>query len=586
MAWLQILLDFDSTEYAKDQTAKRVDTTPLEHDGEVLPDLWRLFPGQSFMTDVGWSSVTYATPLPEGTRSGDPGVDFCTVDAVCYGNQSSEALVFDFSVGDEMSDAEFAESGEPIAGPVQIWDRTDYAGLRYVYEQPTYRWFQISVDPIDCEEDIARLDALAAEIADHDAALAEGSSRMRQLSGQLELLEAHHSGAADIATASVALFAAQATILVAGAIPTGLTAIAVAAAVAGIEAAANGSDSPSTAAAREGFRRSVGQAVDAFNDGIGHKGAKLLSKGVKGYVDLQPTLEFGRNARTHHQDLIDAALRAQEARTQHASRLEERDQLHATLAQRETEREEDFLLWASLDAALDPECRPEAPEDPAEALAIDAPTDVLPLEASPDLQRLRDQFDAPVEATLFDLPSASRTSLRSGASDDIAVGGRADETLRLGRGDDMASAGRGDDRLLGQAGNDFLMGGRGRDLVRGGAGDDIVAGGQGADRLFGGRGDDLILGDQGCDVLTGGRGADVFEITRDPGNRRCSTLIRDFQPNRDKLDVEDLRYRNFADLSDDLSQQGRDVVLKWRGRELVTLEDVRLARLDADDFLI
>ena len=62
-----------------------------------------------------------------------------------------------------------------------------------------------------------------------------------------------------------------------------------------------------------------------------------------------------------------------------------------------------------------------------------------------------------------------------------------------------------------------------------------------ADRIIAGWGDDVIVASSGNDTITGGEGNDVF-FFKPLGNNVSfgDNLIRDFELNRDRLDISEL----------------------------------------------
>lgn len=113
-------------------------------------------------------------------------------------------------------------------------------------------------------------------------------------------------------------------------------------------------------------------------------------------------------------------------------------------------------------------------------------------------------------------------------------GGGGHDRLSGRRGFDALFGETGADELRGDTGNDYLQGGRGNDQLWGGRGHDTLRGSNGFDQLRGGSGDDWLSGGRGINQLLGGRGSDRFLIHRDG-----VAIIRDFQPQRDRLQLSD-----------------------------------------------
>ncbi|MCQ0988718.1 beta strand repeat-containing protein [Jiella marina] len=140
------------------------------------------------------------------------------------------------------------------------------------------------------------------------------------------------------------------------------------------------------------------------------------------------------------------------------------------------------------------------------------------------------------------------------------------------------------DTLSGDNGVNVLSGGNGFDTLRGFAGDDTLLGGNGNDTLFGDVGFDTLTGGAGNDVLTGGFNGDLFVYENGFGQ----DTITDFEEfnNFEKIDLSAVtNITDFADLSaNHLSQVGADAVIT-DGANTITLTDVNIADLDANDFV-
>lgn len=237
-----------------------------------------------------------------------------------------------------------------------------------------------------------------------------------------------------------------------------------------------------------------------------------------------------------------------------------------------------------------------------------------------------------------------------GAGDDVIAGGIGADTLIGGTGVDTLSyagefgavwidlqagvarwnAAEGDtisgfenvtgtnfgDRLIGDAGTNVLNGGDGDDSLRGGAGADVIDGGAGIDTAdysgeFGGvwidlaagigrwnaaEGDtltgiervigtsfgDRIEGNGGANIFTGGAGADEFIFRAGFGQDR----ITDFAIGTDTVRFASGLFANFADILARAVQSGSDVVITLDASNTLTLSDVQLANLTANDFVI
>lgn len=182
--------------------------------------------------------------------------------------------------------------------------------------------------------------------------------------------------------------------------------------------------------------------------------------------------------------------------------------------------------------------------------------------------------------------NGGRDTLYGEAGEDRLDGGRGGDVLSGGGGSDRLNGGDGRDSLAGGGGGDVLDAGRGHDGLEGGAGADTLRGRSGRDDLRGGAGRDGLFGDGGADTLagggggdtlTGGSGADTFVFARGDGR----DTITDFAPGRDEIAIGKGASR-FAQL--EIRQVGEDSVVEFANVRIF-LEDVRAARLDAEDFL-
>lgn len=240
-------------------------------------------------------------------------------------------------------------------------------------------------------------------------------------------------------------------------------------------------------------------------------------------------------------------------------------------------------------------------------------------------------------------------SLRGGGSNDSLYGGEGDDTLNGGSGDDVMDGGTGNDLffvdssgdvviegfgggedtvratadfvagdgiewiqsfttrglrlegnslnnliggndgrdvLFGGDGNDIISAGLGNDTVRGGAGDDVINAEGGNDVIRGDAGNDRLIGNLGNDTMSGGDGADVFVYRTGDG----ADVIKDFITAGDSPDVLDLSevasIVSWADLTQShMTQVGLNVVINAGGADVIVLERVWIALLNADDFL-
>lgn len=136
------------------------------------------------------------------------------------------------------------------------------------------------------------------------------------------------------------------------------------------------------------------------------------------------------------------------------------------------------------------------------------------------------------------------------------------------------------------SGSDTISGSGAKDVVHGGTGNEVMSGEGGNDTLFGDAGRDRIDGGAGRDILTGGAGADVFVFKTGYGSDRIS----DFKATttaHDRLDLSDWTVvYNYTDLvKNHMSQVGNNVLIDGAGTDQIVLSNVKIAQLDAGDFI-
>lgn len=178
--------------------------------------------------------------------------------------------------------------------------------------------------------------------------------------------------------------------------------------------------------------------------------------------------------------------------------------------------------------------------------------------------------------------SSGRDRLFGGDGWDDLSGGNGRDVLNGGSGNDILDGGDSADRLFGGTGNDDISGGNGNDRAFGGAGADNIYGDGGFDILFGGDGNDVLNGGRGRDLLTGGEGADVFVFADNYG----ADSARDFSladGDRVWLNVEGAD--TFDAAISYASDTSRGVLFDFGDGDTLTLRDVAVADLGADDFL-
>ncbi len=119
--------------------------------------------------------------------------------------------------------------------------------------------------------------------------------------------------------------------------------------------------------------------------------------------------------------------------------------------------------------------------------------------------------------------------------------------------------------------NDSLSGGNGNDTMNGGAGNDSLSGGNGNDSLTGGAGDD---------VMAGGNGNDLFVFESGFGK----DTINGFQT-IDRIQFDNDLFADFSSVQAASQQVGADTVITLDADNTITLHNVQLTSLQANDFL-
>jgi Ca2+-binding RTX toxin-like protein len=117
-----------------------------------------------------------------------------------------------------------------------------------------------------------------------------------------------------------------------------------------------------------------------------------------------------------------------------------------------------------------------------------------------------------------------------------------------------------------------------------GNGNDMCIGTEGADNINAGAGNDILLGLAGNDILTGGAGNDRFVFTHGAG----ADTITDFVAGAgtdDVIELRDMGIASFTDVMSHATQSGANVVLDLSFGDLITLNNVTIAQLHADDFM-
>lgn len=112
---------------------------------------------------------------------------------------------------------------------------------------------------------------------------------------------------------------------------------------------------------------------------------------------------------------------------------------------------------------------------------------------------------------------------------------------------------------------------------------DLVVGSDAAETLDGRGGDDLILGLGGGDTLTGGTGSDTFIFDAATFEK---TTITDFTAGADTLQFDRSVFASAEAVLGRATQTGADVTIAYDREHIVTLKNVVLANLHADDIHI
>lgn len=113
--------------------------------------------------------------------------------------------------------------------------------------------------------------------------------------------------------------------------------------------------------------------------------------------------------------------------------------------------------------------------------------------------------------------------------------------------------------------------------------DQILTGTSGNDTLTGNNGNDTISGGAGNDTLSGGDGNDIFVFKPDFG----LDTVTDFRSGSgagDVIEFDNTLFANFEAVLTAASQVGADTVLTHDANNTITLKNVAMANLHADDF--
>lgn len=175
---------------------------------------------------------------------------------------------------------------------------------------------------------------------------------------------------------------------------------------------------------------------------------------------------------------------------------------------------------------------------------------------------------------------SNKKSFGTNGDDDIFGTSHNDVMFGL-RGNDYILAGAGNDTVFGNRGNDWIDGGKGNDSLFGDRGNDVLIGGDGNDDLYGGSGRDLLLGGAGRDNLSGDGGDDKFLLRKGMGVDTIEHLDAG-----DRIDVRDFHIASFQALISSAKQKGHDVEIDLGHGDKLVIEDMRIADLHAQQFII
>ena len=126
-----------------------------------------------------------------------------------------------------------------------------------------------------------------------------------------------------------------------------------------------------------------------------------------------------------------------------------------------------------------------------------------------------------------------------------------------------------------------LTGGNAPGIIAGGNGRETLDGKGGDDFLFGGNGNDRLIGGDGNDKLTGGNGQDTFVFAPGFGH----DTITDFS-HADHIEFDNHIFHDFQAIQAASQQVGNDTVITVDDHNSITLQNVALHSLHANDFII
>ncbi len=107
-----------------------------------------------------------------------------------------------------------------------------------------------------------------------------------------------------------------------------------------------------------------------------------------------------------------------------------------------------------------------------------------------------------------------------------------------------------------------------------------------ADTIIGDYSNNVLNGNGGNDTLFGGTGNDTFVFAKSGGAVDFGhDTIGDFAAGQDHLQIDHAIFGDFAAVQQHMQQVGNDVVITYDANNSITLHDVAMANLHANDFL-
>ena len=230
-------------------------------------------------------------------------------------------------------------------------------------------------------------------------------------------------------------------------------------------------------------------------------------------------------------------------------------------------------------------------------LSVSAPGDIATISGGPGTDTLDlSGFGAAVWVDLVTNGAEVRTrdqnDLASGTWRDMAqveqveniTGTAFSDQIAGDAGNNVLIGGAGDDVIDGRSGDDIILGGDGNDVLIGGMGNDWLEGGDGDDVLDGGLDNDVLIGGAGNDILTGGAGSDVFVIGVGDGSDTITDFTAGSGSEHDVIRFDRALFPDFASVVAAATQVGNDVVIALGNGDNLTLQNVKLSDLTADNF--